>query len=96
MFIGGFEKLLDKRTFRTIYSMVCLTNLEVTVFNLSELKNIEQAMIDSYVEGKFENNLQQAEDIIYTIHMMIQNLEIQLRIEQYDAMNPIEAAKVIV
>jgi hypothetical protein len=66
------------------------------MFNLSELKIIEQAMIDSYVEGKFTDDLQKSEDIIYTIHMMIQNLEIQLRIQQYDAMNPIEAGKVIV
>jgi len=66
------------------------------MFNLSQLKVIEQAMIDCYVEGRlFVNDLQDAEDIIYTIHQMIQNLEIQLRIEQYDATNPTEAAKVV-
>jgi len=65
------------------------------MFNLMQLKIIEQSLIDAYVEHKFDD-YQVLEEMIYDIHIAIQNLEIQLRIEQYDAMNPIEAAKVVV
>jgi hypothetical protein len=64
-------------------------------FNLQQLKIIEQSLIDAYVGHKFDD-CQILEEMIYDIHIAIQNLEIQLRIEQYDAMNPIEAAKVVV
>lgn len=55
------------------------------MFDLADLKIIEESMIDSYVEGKFAGSLQEVEDIIYRIHQEIQSLEIQLRIRQYDA-----------
>jgi hypothetical protein len=57
------------------------------MFNLADLKIIEESMIDSYVEGRFVGSLQEVEDIIYRIHQEIQSLEIQLRIRQYDAMH---------
>jgi hypothetical protein len=54
------------------------------MFDIQSLKMIEESLIDSYVSGRFYDQNELAETLIYDIHRMISAIQMDQAITVYE------------